>query len=249
MIRPLIAGNWKMFKTVRESLDYVERLKEALRDVRDRDVVIAPPFTSLYPAGAALKGSNIRLAAQNLSDRQEGACTGEISARMLVDCGCTHVIIGHSERRTLFGEQDAAVGAKLRAAVRSGLTAIFCIGETLAEREAGRTFAVVERQIKEGLNPIAADDMKKLVIAYEPVWAIGTGRTATPEQAQEAHEFVRRVAADCGAPADRIPILYGGSVNPENIGGLMARRDIDGALVGGASLDADSFAAIVKYQT
>lgn len=248
MIRPLIAGNWKMFKTVRESLAFVERLKEALRDVRDRDVVIAPPFTSLYPVGVALKGSNIRLAAQNLSDRPEGACTGEISARMLVDCGCTHVIVGHSERRTLFGEQDAVVGAKLRAAVGAGLTAILCIGETLAEREAGRTFAVVERQIKEGLNPIATDDMKRLVIAYEPVWAIGTGRTATPEQAQEAHEFVRRVAADCGAPADRIPILYGGSVNPATIGGLMARRDIDGALVGGASLDADSFAAIVEYQ-
>jgi len=248
MIRPLIAGNWKMFKTVRESLDYVERLKEALRDVRDRDVVIAPPFTSLYPVGGALKGSNIRLAAQNLSDRQEGACTGEISARMLVDCGCTHVIIGHSERRTLFGEQDATIGAKLRAAVGSGLTPIFCIGETLAERDAGRTFAVVERQIKEGLNPIAADDMKRLVIAYEPVWAIGTGRTATPEQAQEAHAFIRRVAAGCGAPADGIPILYGGSVNPANIGGLMAQRDIDGALVGGASLDADSFAAIVRYQ-
>ena len=251
MIRPLIAGNWKMFKTVRESLDLVERLKAAVRDVQDRDVVIAPPFTSLYRVGEALKGSNIRLAAQNLSDRPEGACTGEISARMLMDCGCTHVIVGHSERRTLFGESDAAIGGKLKAAVHSGLTPIFCVGETLAEREGGRTFSVVERQIKEGLNPLDADDMKKLVIAYEPVWAIGTGRTATPEQAQEAHEFIRRVAAGrCGeATSAGLPILYGGSVNPANIGGLMARRDIDGALVGGASLDADSFAAIVKYQT
>lgn len=250
MIRPLIAGNWKMFKTVRESLDLVERLKAAVRDVRDRDVVIAPPFTSLYPVGKSLKGSNIRLAAQNLSDRPEGACTGEISARMLTGCGCTHVIVGHSERRTLFGERDAAIGAKLRAAVRSGLTPIFCVGETLAEREAGNTFAVVERQIKEGLNPLDADDMKSLVIAYEPVWAIGTGRTATPEQAQEAHAFIRRIAAGHGgdAVAAGLPILYGGSVNPANIGGLMARQDIDGALVGGASLDADSFAAIVKYQ-
>jgi triosephosphate isomerase len=250
MIRPLIAGNWKMFKTVRESLDFVGRLKEALRDVRERDVVIAPPFTSLYPVGEALKGSNIRLAAQNLSDRPEGACTGEISARMLVDCGCTHVIVGHSERRTLFGEQDAAVAAKLKAAVRSGLTAIFCIGETLAEREGGRTFAVIERQIKEGLNQLSADDIKYLLIAYEPVWAIGTGRTATPEQAQEAHAFIRRVVAGCcaGAPADGLPILYGGSVNADNIGRLMAQRDINGALVGGASLDADSFAGIVKYR-
>jgi triosephosphate isomerase len=249
MIRPLIAGNWKMFKTVRESLDFVERLKEAVRDVRERDVVIAPPFTSLYPVGEALKGSNIRLAAQNLSDRPEGACTGEISARMLIECGCTHVIVGHSERRTLFGERNAAVGAKLKAAIRSGLTPIFCIGETLVEREAGRTFAVIEMQIKEGLNHLTADDMRKLVIAYEPVWAIGTGRTAKPEQAQEAHEFIRRVAADCDAkvPAAGLPILYGGSVNPDSIGRLMAQRDINGALVGGASLDADSFAAIVKY--
>ncbi|MCX5839959.1 MAG: triose-phosphate isomerase, partial [Deltaproteobacteria bacterium] len=195
MIRPLIAGNWKMFKTAGESLDFVRQLKEAVADIQERDVVIAPPFTSLYPVGEAVKGSRIYLAAQNLSDRIEGAYTGEISARMLIDTGCTYVIVGHSERRMLFGEQDETINRKTRMAIQSGLKPIFCIGETMEEWEAGKTFAVIEKQIKEGLNQLTTDDIRKILIAYEPVWAIGTGKTAAPEQAQEVHAYIRRVIA------------------------------------------------------
>ena len=250
MIRPLIAGNWKMFKTAGESLDCVRHLKEAVADIQERDVVIAPPFTSLYPVGEAVKGSRIYLAAQNLSDRIEGAYTGEISARMLIDTGCTYVIVGHSERRMLFGEQDETINRKTRMAIQSGLKPIFCIGETMEEWEAGKTFSVIEKQIKEGLNQLTTDDIRKILIAYEPVWAIGTGKTAAPEQVQEVHAYIRRVITRNyeNGLAINLPILYGGSVNPDNISKLMAQPDINGTLVGGASLDVDSFVRMIKYK-
>jgi triosephosphate isomerase len=215
----------------------------------DRRVIVAPPFTSIYTVAAVLMGSVIHVAAQNLHDKQAGAFTGEISAGMLVDAGCEYVIVGHSERRTIFGEKDDVINRKLKAAISSGLKPIFCIGETLEEREAGRTFAVIERQIKEGLNNFTADDIKNIVIAYEPVWAIGTGRTATPEQAQEVHACIRTVMGKIYGDdlAGLLHVIYGGSVNPGTIGGLMAQTDIDGALVGGASLDVESFVKIIRF--
>jgi triosephosphate isomerase len=194
MIRPIIAANWKMNKTVSESLDFVNRLRQLVIGMNDRQVVIAPPFTALYPVGAALKGSSIGLAAQNLSENKDGAYTGEVSARMLADAGCTYVIIGHSERRTLFGESNDVIRAKISRALQFGMQPIVCIGETLEERDAGKTFDVIARQIKEGLNQIEASDIRRIVIAYEPVWAIGAGKTATPEQAGEAHGFIRKPA-------------------------------------------------------
>ena len=249
MVAPFIAGNWKMNKTIGDAVDYANQLKSLYAGLDDREVVVAPPFTALYPVAEALKGSSIRLSAQNLSDKTEGAYTGEVSARMLVDAGCEYVIIGHSERRTLFGERDAEINGKINAALESGLKPIFCIGETLNEREELQTFNVVERQIKEGLNNLNTDDIRRLVIAYEPVWAIGTGKTATPEQAQEVHAFIRRLMGKMYGEniARDIPIIYGGSVNPNNIGSLMAEADINGALVGGASLDVESFIKIIKF--
>jgi triosephosphate isomerase (TIM) len=249
MRRPIIAGNWKMHKTVRESVDFVRQLMITYAESPDRRVIVAPPFTSLYAVAGVLMGSGIHLAAQNLHDKTSGAFTGEISAAMLVDAGCEYVIVGHSERRTLSGEKDDVINRKLRAAISFDLRPIFCIGETLEEREAGRTFTVVERQIKEGLNNFTADDIKSIVIAYEPVWAIGTGRTATPEQAQEVHAHIRMVMGKAygGMFASLLNVIYGGSVNLGNIGGLMAQPDIDGALVGGASLDVEGFVKIIRY--
>jgi triosephosphate isomerase len=249
MRRPIIAGNWKMHKTVRESVDFARQLMIAYAESPDRRVIVAPPFTSIYTVAAVLMGSGIHVAAQNLHDKQAGAFTGEISAGMLVDAGCEYVIVGHSERRTIFGEKDDVINRKLKAAISSGLKPIFCIGETLEEREAGRTFAVIERQIKEGLNNFTADDIKSIVIAYEPVWAIGTGRTATPEQAQEVHACIRTVMGKIYGDdlAGLLHVIYGGSVNPGTIGGLMAQTDIDGALVGGASLDVESFVKIIRF--
>lgn len=249
MRRPIVAGNWKMHKTVRESVDFARQLMIACAGSQDRRVIVAPPFTSIYAVAEVLMGSGIHLAAQNLHDKPAGAFTGEISAGMLVDAGCEYVIVGHSERRTLFGERDDVINRKLRAAISLDLRPIFCIGETLEEREAGRTFAVLERQIKEGLNNFTADDIKPVVMAYEPVWAIGTGRTATPEQAQEVHAYIRTVMGKAYGDtlAGLLNVIYGGSVNPGNIGGLMAQPDIDGALVGGASLDVESFARIIQY--
>lgn len=249
MIRPIFAANWKMNKTVGESLDFVNRLKKLVIGINDRQVVIAPSFTALYPVGAALKESGIGLAAQNLSDNREGAYTGEVSARMLADAGCTYVIVGHSERRVLFGESNDIIHDKIGMALEFGMQPIFCIGETLQEREAGRTFEVIEKQIKEGLNQIKAYDIRKMVVAYEPVWAIGTGKTATPEQAGEAHAFIRQLMENLYGkePARRLPLIYGGSVNPDNINKLMAQPDINGALVGGASLDVDTFGKIIAF--
>jgi triosephosphate isomerase len=249
MVRPFIAGNWKMNKTIREAVDFTNQLKNLIAGLDDRDVIIAPPFTALYPVAEALKGSQIHLSAQNLSDKSEGAYTGEVSARMLADAGCAYAIIGHSERRTLYGEKDAVINAKIKIVLAAGLKPIFCIGETLDEREGNRTFNVIERQIKEGLNNLITDDIRRLVIAYEPVWAIGTGKTATPEQAQEVHANIRHLMENAYGKniATDVPIIYGGSVNPKNIAILMAERDIDGALVGGASLEIDSFIRIIKF--
>jgi len=249
MIRPLIAANWKMHKTITESVDFARDLAGRFPELKDRDVVIAPPFTALSAVAQALRGSSIFPAAQNLHWEDQGAYTGEISAPMLADSGCRYVIIGHSERRTLFGDTNERVNRKLRAALRYDLKPIFCIGETLAEREAAQTFDIIEKQLKEGLNNIPTSDIRRLALAYEPVWAIGTGKTATTEQAQEVHEFIRNVLTTLHDrdQAAQVPILYGGSVKPDNIGTLMTQPDINGALVGGAGLDIESFAAIVRF--
>jgi triosephosphate isomerase (TIM) len=249
MVAPFIAGNWKMNKTIGDAVDFTNQLKKLYAGLDDRVVVIAPPFTALYPVAEALKGSSIRLSAQNLSDKTEGAYTGEVSGGMLVDAGCEYVIIGHSERRTLFGERDAVINSKVSAALVSGLKPIFCIGETLNEREELQTFNIIEKQIKEGLNNLNTDDIRRLVIAYEPVWAIGTGKTATPEQAQEVHAFIRHLIEKMYDEniAQDIAVIYGGSVTPKNIGDLMAKPDINGALVGGAILDVDSFIRIIRF--
>lgn len=246
MIRPLVVGNWKMYKTVREAVDFIDLLKERLTEKGERTVAVAPPFTSLYPVAEALKGSGICLAAQNVCDREEGAYTGEVSARMLTDAGCKFVIVGHSERRAFFGEGNDLINRKIKVTAKYGLKPIFCVGETLYERESGETFAVVERQLKEGLKDISASDAARIVIAYEPVWAIGTGKTATPGQAADVHVFIREtVKRMFGKDVSRnVSVIYGGSVNPANIDALMAERDINGVLVGGASLDVESFTRI-----
>jgi triosephosphate isomerase len=252
MRRPLIAGNWKMHKTVGDAIALAKAVRAGL-DERSalRDVLVAPPFTALTAVAEALRGSSVLLGAQNMHWEKEGAFTGEVSPLMLRDAGCSHVILGHSERRHVFGETDEDVSRKTRAALDNGLTPIVCIGELLAERESNRTLEVVERQLEHGLRLVTPDELARSVVAYEPVWAIGTGRTATPQQAQDVHAFVRkRMARSHGdAVAAAVRILYGGSVKPENIAELMAESDIDGALVGGACLKADSFLKIVRYDT
>jgi triosephosphate isomerase len=244
---PFIAGNWKMFKTVLETTVYVKELRGLLKDVDGVTVVIAPPFTSVHAAAEAARNSNVAVAAQNMSWEREGAFTGEISAGMIKEAGAEFVIIGHSERRTLFGETDATVNRKVGTAIASLLTPIVCIGETLEQRERNETLDVLDRQIKLGLDSLSGDQVAALVMAYEPVWAIGTGRTATPAQAGDAHAHIRsRLRQWFGATAaDRCLLLYGGSVKPDNIGELMAQADVDGALVGGASLDVRSFYDII----
>ncbi len=246
---PLIAGNWKMHKTVRETLNYIRRFRELVSEVTDREIMIAPPFTALYPAGRELAGTNIKLGAQNAHWAEKGAFTGEISPLMLKECGVEYVILGHSERRHLFGETDEMIRKRLSGVISAGLKPVLCVGETLTERESGKTFEVLERQVREALSGFSAEELKALVIAYEPVWAIGTGRTATPEQAQEAHRYVRGLLAELFGKdfAETTRILYGGSVKPENIAELMAQSEVDGALVGGASLDPETFVRIVKY--
>jgi triosephosphate isomerase len=245
MRRPVIAANWKMNKKIEEAQAFLDEFIPLVWNEREVDIVIAPPFTALYTMANLLRITNIGLAAQDLFYEDKGAYTGEISPVMLTDIGCSYVIIGHSERRIYFGETDEIVNKKFRAARRHGLEVIFCIGESLSEREAGMTFDVLKRQISEGIRDISSDG---LIIAYEPVWAIGTGKTATPDQAQEAHESIRKTLSHLyGEPAKGLRILYGGSVTPENADVLMACPDVDGALIGGASLKADSFAGIVKY--
>lgn len=249
MRKPIIAGNWKMNCTIPEALELVKRLKVMISDVKGLEIVIAPPFTALSPVSHALIGSNMTLAAQNLFWEGKGAFTGEISAEMILDAGCDYVIIGHSERRQFFAETDDSVNRKVKAALVGGLIPIVCVGETLAERETGETFPVIERQLTNGLNDVKLSNFEDLVIAYEPVWAIGTGRTATPSQAQEVHAYIRGLLKNVlGEAAGDIRVIYGGSVKPENIDDLMIEPDIDGALVGGASLKADSFARIVRFK-
>ena len=247
--RPLIAGNWKMYKTGPQAVELASRLESLVSDIVDVDVMVAPSPTALGMVAEVLGESAIHVGGQDLFWEEEGAYTGETSAPMLKAVGCTYVIIGHSERRQYFGETNAAVNKKVRAALLGGLIPVVCVGESEAEREAKQTFSVVEKQLEEGLEGLTADEIEKLVIAYEPVWAIGTGKTATTDQAQEVHAFIRgRMAKAFGnSIAKDLRILYGGSVKPENIGDLMAMADIDGALVGGASLDADSFAGIVRF--
>jgi triosephosphate isomerase len=249
MVRPVIAGNWKMNKTVAEAVEFAVHLRKAYSTPPDRKVIIAPPFTALQAVAEAIRNSFILLAAQNLHEAEKGAYTGEISGAMLREVGCTCVIIGHSERRTLFAEADDRINRKLRAALTAHLEPIFCVGESLRQREEGETEAVIEHQLKEGLNNLTTSDMNSMLIAYEPVWAIGTGKTASPEQAEEVHRLIRqwiahRYGAESGA---ELAILYGGSVTPKNIAELMVQPDINGALVGGASLDVDSFIRLVGY--
>lgn len=248
--RPVIAGNWKMYKTGEEALELIGELKDLIAGVDDVEVVVAPPFTALSVVADRIKGSNIQLAAQNLYWESEGAYTGEISPVMLISTGCSYVIVGHSERRQYFGETDATVNRKIKATLAHNLIPIFCIGESLEEREAEKTFSVLDKQVSEGLESIAADDIGKIIIAYEPVWAIGTGKTASNEQAQEVHHFIRKRVSELYGKeiAYIVRILYGGSVKPNNIAGLMVQPDIDGALVGGASLTASSFAGIIKFK-
>jgi triosephosphate isomerase len=246
--RALIAGNWKMFKTGPEAAAVAGQLKALVSHITDVDVMVAPQFAALSMVAEVLKGSAIALGAQNLFWETEGAYTGELSAPMLKAAGCTHVIIGHSERRQYFGETNETVNKKIKAAFKGGLIPVVCIGESEAEREAEQTFPVVKEQLNVGLEGIDDVGLGQLVVAYEPVWAIGTGKTATSEQAQEVHKFIRDWMDQVGGNsiAKRLRILYGGSVKPTNIAGLMAMDDIDGALVGGASLEAESFAGIVR---
>jgi triosephosphate isomerase len=250
MRKPVIAGNWKMYKLLSESAETALSLKNLAANINHCEIVIAPVFTALKTVADKLEGSNIHIAAQNCAtEREFGAQTGEISARMIRDAGCTHVIIGHSERRQFYAETDEAVNQKVQAALASKLTAIVCVGETLFEHEAGKANEVVERQINSGLRDLTTADMKSIIIAYEPVWAIGTGIVASPQQAQEMHGLIRRSIEKWHSydVAAATRILYGGSVKPSNIKGLMEQADIDGALVGGASLDAASFAQIIDY--
>ena len=249
MRRPVIAGNWKMYKTQAETRAFFEAFKPLVAGTHSCDIIVAPPYTSLSAAAEAARGSNISIAAQDAYWEPEGAFTGEISMRMVADAGCRAVIIGHSERRQYFAESDTSVNRRVKAALAANLTPIVCVGESLAEREASHTQSVLKRQFEAGLHALTDADFSRILLAYEPVWAIGTGKTATPEIASEVHEYLRNLAATRFSPeqASTIRILYGGSVKPDNVKGLMAQAEIDGALVGGASLDAKSFAAIVNF--
>ncbi|MDR2811587.1 MAG: triose-phosphate isomerase [Endomicrobium sp.] len=248
MRKPLMAGNWKMNKTVAESVSVVKVLKSSIADVTDVEVLICPTFTALYAVNNEAEGSNINVGAQNLFWETKGAFTGEISPSMLKDTGCSYVLIGHSERRQYFNETDETVNKKTKAALVAGLIPVICIGETLKEREQGVTFKVIKKQIKEGLAGLTPQQAASIVVAYEPVWAIGTGKNATPDQSQEVHAFTRKVYSQMyGDASQKIRILYGGSVNPTNVSALMKQTDIDGGLVGGASLEAESFTKLVKY--
>jgi triosephosphate isomerase len=247
--RPVIAGNWKMYKTQAETRQFFAAFKPLVARTTHCDIVIAPPYTSLAVAAEAAKGTEIAIAAQNVHGRPEGAFTGEISAGMLIETGCTAVIIGHSERRQYFNDTDATVLLKTQAALEAGLTPIVCFGEVLSERESDQTEAVLKRQFEGGLGTLTDAEFSRILLAYEPVWAIGTGKTATPELASQAHRYLRELAEARFSFewASALRILYGGSVKPDNIKGLMAQSEIDGALVGGASLDPQSFASIVNY--
>ncbi len=245
--KKFVAGNWKMHKTVAEGVALVRELRDLVGGIEGVRVAVAPPFTAVHAVAQLLTGSRIEVAGQNVHWEAQGAFTGEVSCGMLAEAGATCVIIGHSERRQFFGETDATVNKRTKAALAAKLTPIVCVGELLEEREAGRTMDVVGRQVRGGLAGLSAAELEQVVIAYEPVWAIGTGKTATTAQAQEVHAAIRAILRELGGDvADRMPIQYGGSVKPENAAELMSQPDVDGALVGGASLKADSFAAIVE---
>jgi len=247
---PLIAGNWKMHSTIAEAEQLALAVLRTAAEAQDRQVMIAPPFTALAAVADILHDSGIILGAQNICWAEKGAFTGEISPVMLKDVGCSMAIIGHSERRHIFGEPDALINQRLTGALEHGIIPVLCIGEQLEEREAGTTMQILERQVNKGLAGISSLDPTRLVIAYEPVWAIGTGKTATVTQAQEAHAFVRELLAARFEKniASQIRILYGGSVNPDNVDSLMSQDDVDGALVGGAALQAESFGRIINFQ-
>jgi len=247
--KPVIAGNWKMYKTQQEARDFFALFKPLVAATTHCEIVVAPPFTAIAACVEAAKGTAIGIGAQDVYWANEGAFTGEVSPRMVVEAGCRAVIIAHSERRQLFGETDESANRKVKAALAAGLTPILCVGETLVQREAGDTEKVLERQFRGSTAALTPTEFSRIIMAYEPVWAIGTGRTATPEMAAGAHKFLRDTAAATftAEQAASLRILYGGSVKPENIKGLMAQAEIDGALVGGASLDAGQFAAIVNF--
>ena len=248
--KPFIAGNWKMFKTCSEAVNTADQLVKLVKHANDIDVMIAPPFTALVPVSDVVKESCVSLGAQNLFWEDEGAYTGEISSAMLVSAGCKYVIIGHSERRQYFGETDETVNKKIGSAIKDDLIPIFCVGESEKERESKATFSVLDKQVKRGIEGFSTDDLEALVIAYEPVWAIGTGKTATSSQAQEVHQFLRSMLEKIlgNMLAKSIRILYGGSVKPSNIKEIMTMPDVDGALVGGASLSAETFSKLIHYQ-
>jgi len=247
MRKKVIAGNWKMNMDLHQSQKLVSGIINGLGKDTKAEVIICPPFTSLSEIGSLLKGTQIKLGAQNMFFEESGAFTGEVSADMLKSVGCDYVILGHSERRVIFNEPDEQINKKIKTAIVKGLKPIFCFGELLEQREKGETMQVVSRQVEKGLEGVSAEQMKNVIIAYEPVWAIGTGKTATPEQAQEVHSFIRELVAKkvSASIAENIIIQYGGSVKPENTGELLSQKDIDGALVGGACLKADSFLSII----
>jgi triosephosphate isomerase len=248
MRKPLMAGNWKMNKTIAESVSFVSMLKAAVSDVKDVDVLVCPTFICANAVYNEVKGSNINVGAQDLFWEEKGAFTGEVSASMLKDAGCSYVLVGHSERRQHFGEVDKTVNKKVKAALLNDIVPILCVGETLREREENAIFKVIEKQVKESLSDLSQEGASRLAIAYEPVWAIGTGRTATPQQAQEVHTFIREIYSQLYKDAaSKVRILYGGSVKPDNVSELMKQSDIDGGLVGGASLEVESFVKLVKY--
>ena len=251
MRRPIIAGNWKMYKTIPEALEFVRAFKPLVVAATHCEIVIAPPFTAIKSIADRLEGSNVEVASQDVAaEPGPGAFTGEVSASMIKDAGARWAIVGHSERRQFYGEIDESVNAKIRASIGAGLSTVVCVGERLKDRDDGRAEQVVESQLSGGMRNLTVSEAARIIFAYEPVWAIGTGRTATPETAQQMHAFIRsRISAIFGdRVAEEIRILYGGSVKPENVGALMNQDDIDGALVGGASLEADSFAQIVNYK-
>ncbi len=248
MRKKIIAGNWKMNKNLSESINLVSEIKKNLPENLNADVLVCPPFTSLETVHSMIKDTPVKLGAQNMYFEDSGAFTGEISANMLKSVGCEFVILGHSERRHIFGESDEMINKKIKQAVKNGLNPVFCVGETLNERENGRAFEVIEDQITKGLTGISEDEFSNVVIAYEPVWAIGTGKTASPEQAQEIHKFIRELISKMysTSSAENVRILYGGSVKPNNAASLLNENDIDGALVGGACLQAESFVQIIE---
>jgi len=248
--KPIIAGNWKMYKTVREAVAMVSELTGLIKGAESVEAVVCPPFTALHAVIKAVEGSNIKVGAQNMHWENQGAFTGEVSPAMLKEVGCTYVILGHSERRQFFGETDENVNRKVKAAYKNGLLPIVCVGERLEQREQGVTEKVVQTQVQGSLAELQDNEAANLIVAYEPVWAIGTGKTASNEDAQEVIGFIRNVIAGMYGRelADQVRIQYGGSVKPDNISGLMQQKDIDGALVGGASLEAGSFAALVKFK-